>query len=111
MSISGNIKSDPIPTHIVYSASSTSVIPVKPSSSLNTHNHCVPATQRFEKAANPYHRESPRKERQSCSNRTSSSHLIAKATNLVDKTESSDIMYGSRVRYLQNVLHGAESNV
>ena len=111
ISISGNIKSDPIPTHIVYSASSTSVIPVKPSSPLFNLNQSVPATKRFEMAANPYHRESPRKANKSCSNPKLSSPLAPHATNLVDQTDSSDFVYGSRVRYLQYVLHGAESNV
>ena len=111
ISISGNIKSDPIPTHIVYSASTTSVIPVKPSSPHFNTNHSVPATQTFKKPSNLYHSKSPIQERKSCSNRKISSHLTPQATNLVDKIESSDFVYGSRVRYLEYVLHGAESNV
>ena len=87
------------------------MIPVKPSSPLNTPNHFVPVTQRFKKSSNPYHIESPQKERKSCSNRKMLSSLTPLATNLVDETESSDFVYGSRVKYLQYVLHGAESNV
>jgi hypothetical protein len=98
------MKSDPIPTRIVYSSSITSVNPCSP---LFTPEHSVQVKQRIEKSSILYHR----KDRKSCSNCKMSSHLTPGATNLVDEADSSDFVYGSRVRYLQNVLHGAESNV
>ena len=106
-----------MPTHVLYSNSTTSVIPVRHSSTVITTNispiNSISDTrQRSTKFSNSLLISPPKLPSKLVSNPKMPSPLTYNVTDhSIELNKSPEFVYESRVRYLQQLSQGIESNV